>query len=43
MSRATLSLKKGNNNVTNPPATNTQKSIQAKTPQEAPPATEEEK
>ncbi|TNV00122.1 MULTISPECIES: ProQ/FINO family protein [Providencia] len=36
MSRATLTLRKDNNDVTNPPATNTQKSIQAKTPQEAP-------
>lgn len=36
MSRATLSLRKDNNNVTNPPATNTPKSIQAKMPQEAP-------
>ncbi|HEQ1858614.1 TPA: osmoprotectant transporter ProQ [Providencia alcalifaciens] len=36
MSRATLTLKKANNGITNPPATNTQKSIQAKTPQEAP-------
>ncbi|HHR6108907.1 TPA: ProQ/FINO family protein [Providencia alcalifaciens] len=36
MSRATLTLRKGNNNVTNPPAMNTQKSIQAKTAQEAP-------
>ena len=36
MSRATLTLRKDNNDVTNPPAANTQKSIQAKTPQEAP-------
>lgn len=36
MTRATLTLRKGNNGVTNPPATNTPKSIQAKTPQEAP-------
>ncbi|MGC4882199.1 ProQ/FINO family protein [Providencia hangzhouensis] len=36
MTRATLTLRKGNNGVTNPPATNIQKSIQTKTPQEAP-------
>ncbi|EJD6581392.1 ProQ/FinO family protein [Providencia rettgeri] len=36
MSRATLTLRKDNNNVTNPPATNALKSTQAKTPQEAP-------
>ncbi|WP_275075471.1 ProQ/FINO family protein [Providencia rettgeri] len=36
MTRVTLSLRKDNNNVTNPPATNAQKSIHAKTPQEAP-------
>ncbi|MEX9815380.1 ProQ/FINO family protein [Providencia rettgeri] len=34
MTRATLSLRKDNNNVTNPPATNTAKSIQSKTSQE---------
>ncbi|MGL5953207.1 MAG: ProQ/FINO family protein [Providencia rustigianii] len=36
MTRAILTLRKSNNLVTNPPATNTPKSIQAKTPQEAP-------
>ena len=36
MSRATLSLRKDNNNITNTPATKTSKSIQDKTPQEAP-------
>lgn len=36
MTRATLTLRKDNNPVTNPPATNTPKSIQDKTPQEAP-------
>ncbi|HHR5899977.1 TPA: ProQ/FINO family protein [Providencia alcalifaciens] len=35
MARVTLSLRKDNNKVTNPPTTNTLKSIQAKTPQEA--------
>lgn len=36
MTRAILTLRKGNNLVTNQPATNTPKSIQAKTPQEDP-------
>ncbi|WP_275075096.1 ProQ/FINO family protein [Providencia rettgeri] len=36
MTRVTLSLRKYNNKVTNPPATNAPKSIQTKTPQEAP-------
>ncbi|MEK2482882.1 ProQ/FINO family protein [Providencia stuartii] len=36
MTREILTLRKSNNLVTNPPATNTPKSIQAKTPQEAP-------
>ncbi|WP_272677611.1 hypothetical protein ACLI07_15420 [Providencia huaxiensis] len=36
MTRVTLSLRKNNNGVTNPPATNTPKNIQAKTSQEAP-------
>lgn len=34
MTRATLSLRKDNNNVISPPATNTLKNTQAKTPQE---------
>ncbi|MEQ4706533.1 MULTISPECIES: ProQ/FINO family protein [Providencia] len=36
MTRVTLSLRKNNNGVTNPPATNTPKNTQAKTSQEAP-------
>ncbi|MDB9568547.1 ProQ/FINO family protein [Providencia rettgeri] len=36
MTRVTLSLRKNNNGVTNPPATSTPKNTQAKTPQEAP-------
>lgn len=36
MTRTTLALKKSKDIVKNPPATNTLKSIQAKTPQEAP-------
>lgn len=36
MTRVTLSLRKNNNGVTNPPATNTPKSMQTKTPQKSP-------